>query len=317
MGIVRLLLFINRKVMKNKEEKRMFEKIIGNDAVKEILESSINHETTSHSYLFVGIEGVGKKLLATEFAREVLCLNKEKGGHCKSCLEFESNNHPDFMCLEPSGNVIKIEQIRSLQKKIPERPIISNRKVYIIDKADTMTTEAQNCLLKTLEEPPQFATIILIGSNESAFLSTIRSRCMVLHFQPIQDEKIKQYMEEKFSMNYIQQSHLAMFQGSIGKAILLKDKHVQYQEIEKLIKDLPHKDLLMLLSLAEPLYKNKEEIDEILEYINILLLGHAKENYLYTNCIKIVENTKKRLKQNANYDMCIDNLVFNMWEEFN
>ena len=108
-----------------------------------------------------------------------------------------------------------------------------------------------------------------------------------------------------------------MFQGSIGKAILLKDKIEEYHKIEGLINSLQQEDLLALLPLAEPLYQAKEEIFEILEYINILLLEHAKENYLYTNCIKIVENTKKRLKQNANYDMCIDNLVFNMWEEFN
>ena len=82
-----------------------------------------------------------------------------------------------------------------------------------------------------------------------------------------------------------------------------------------MIENLNKKDLMEVIQLAEPLYKAKEEIFEILEYINILLLKQAKENYLYTNCMKIVENTKKRLKQNANYDMCIDNLIFNMWED--
>ena len=77
------------------------------------------------------------------------------------------------------------------------------------------------------------------------------------------------------------------------------------------------KDLIDIVKLAEPLYKSKEEILEILDYINIILLKKAKTKYLYTNCIKIVENTKKRIKQNANYDMCIDNMVFNMWEEVN
>ncbi len=293
----------------------MFEKIIGNEPIKELLKKSMEKGTTSHSYLFVGIPGIGKKMLATEFAKKILCIEKEQNGTCKSCLEFESNNHPDFMCIEPDGNSIKIEQIRYLQKRIQEKPIISDKKVYIINEADAMTSEAQNCLLKTLEEPPEFASIILIGSNENAFLSTIKSRCMILHFQPIEDAKIKQYMEENYGITNITQSHLVMFQGSIGKAISLKDKQEEYSKIENMIVYLNQKDLIDILKLAEPLYKAKEEIFEILEYINIVLLKQAKENYLYTNCIEIVENTKKRLKQNANYDMCIDSMVFNMWEE--
>ena len=293
----------------------MFEKVIGNEAIKEMLANAIENATTSHSYLFVGVEGIGKKMLATEFAKHILCLEKEANHTCKSCIEFDSNNHPDFMCIEPDGNRIKIEQIRFLQKKIQEKPIIANQKVYLINDADTMTTEAQNCLLKTLEEPPSFAAIILIGSQENAFLTTIKSRCMILHFQTIEDEKIKQYLETNYGMTNLTAKRLTMFQGSIGKAISLKDKQAEYEKIETMIEALEKKDLMDVMQLAEPLYKAKEEIFEILEYINILLLKQAKENYLYTNCIKIVENTKKRLKQNGNYDMCIDNLVFNMWEQ--
>ncbi len=293
----------------------MFEKIMGNDAIKEMLAKSIENQTISHSYLFVGIQGIGKKLLARELAKNILCIGQEDKDNCKSCLELESNNHPDFMCIEPDGNSIKIDQIRFLQKKIQEKPIISNKKVYLIDEADQMTTEAQNCLLKTLEEPPEFAIIILIGSQENAFLPTIKSRCMILHFQPIEEEKIKLFMEANYGISNMTSNGLAMFQGSIGKAIKLKDKQEEYSQIETMIENLDKKDLIEIVQLAEPLYKAKEEIVEILEYMNIVLLNHAKDNYLYTNCIKIVENTKKRLKQNGNYDMCIDNMVFSMWEE--
>ena len=295
----------------------MFKGIIGNETIQKMLAKSIQNQTTSHSYLFVGIQGIGKKMLATQMAKNILCLEKEENHTCKSCIEFESNNHPDFMCIEPDGNSIKIEQIRFLQKKIQEKPIIANQKVYLIDDADTMTTEAQNCLLKTLEEPPQFATIILIGRQESAFLTTIKSRCMILKFHPIEDEKMEQYLQQNYGMSVITQNQLAMFQGSIGKAIELRDKQAEYEKIENMVKNLKQKDLLEIIQLAEPLYKAKEEIFEILEYINILLLKQAKADYLYTNCIKIVENTKKRLKQNGNYDMSIDNLVFNMWKELN
>ncbi len=255
-------------------------------------------------------------MIANELAKMLLCLNDTKYcNNCKSCLEFDNNNQPDFLQIQPDGNSIKIEQIRELQKRIQEKPIISSRKVYIIDDADLMTQESQNCLLKTLEEPPAFSTIILIGSNENAFLPTIKSRCMILHFQKIEDEEMRTYLANQFGLTNVSQNMLDTYQGSIGKAINLKDKQEEYLALENMLYDLNKKDLIDILKEAEPLYKAKEEINEILDYLNIILLKMAKENYVYTNCIEIVENTKKRLKQNANYDMCIDNMLFNLWEE--
>lgn len=296
----------------------MFEDIIGNDKIKEILAKSVVQSKISHSYLFIGIEGIGKKQIAQEFAKAILCPAENSPCKvCKSCIEFDSNNNPDVMILEPDGNIIKIEQIRNLQKLIQEKPIISKNKVYIIDDADKMTKEAQNCLLKTLEEPPEFATIILIGTNENAFLSTIKSRCMIVHFDKIEDEKIKDYLKNKYGLTNITSNMLDSFQGSIGKAIKLKDKQNEYEKIENLVYDLNKKDLIDILKLSEILYKSKDEIFEILDYINNILLKISIKDFRYTNCIQIVENTKNRLKQNSNYDMCIDNMLFNMWEEVN
>ena len=298
----------------------MFENIIGNDKIKETLKNTIINKNASHSYMFIGVEGIGKRLIAKEFAKRILCNNEKIDcKECKSCIEFESNNHPDFLLLEPDGNLIKIDQIRDMQKKIQEKPIVSKRKVYIINDADKMTKEAQNCLLKTLEEPPEYMTIILVGSNESMFLPTIKSRCMIIHFEPLKNNEIKEYLQNEFGKDTLnlQDDMLDIFQGSIGKAIKLKDRGEEYQAYNKMVNNLDKIDIIDLLTLAEPLYKAKEEIYEILEYINILLLKNAKANFLYTNCISIVENTKKRLKQNANYDMCIDNMLFNMWEEVN
>ena len=297
----------------------MFDEIIGNEKIEEELKRSLEEDKISHSYMFVGIEGIGKQLIAKAFAQMILCTNETEKGcdKCKSCIEFQSQNHPDFLYIEPDGNSIKIEQIRYLQRKIQEKPIISNKKVYIINDADKMTQEAQNCLLKTLEEPPEYSTIILIGSNENAFLNTIKSRCMKLTFQPIVPEEIKQYMEKTYGMNNINENMLEAFQGSIGKAIALKDKREEYENIEKMIEKLDKTDMTELIELGSALYQSKEEINDILEYMNIVLLKMTKENVKYANCIDIVENTKKRLHQNANYDMCIDNMIFNMWEEVN
>ena len=138
-----------------------------------------------------------------------------------------------------------------------------------------------------------------------------------MNFNKIKKEELQKYLSENYNLKDISESMIEIFQGSIGKAIKLKDKQEEYEQLEMLINKIEQIDLIELLNLSQVLYQSKDEIDEILEYINITLLRKAKQNYLYTNCIEIVENTKKRLKQNANYDMSIDNMLFNMWEEIN
>ena len=293
----------------------MFQNILGNDKIKNLLQESVNNNKVSHSYLFVGKSGIGKKMIAKEFAKAILCLGDNKYcDNCKSCLEFDGQNNPDFFIIEPDGNAIKIDQIRNMQRGVQEKPIISRSKVYIIDNADFMTKEAQNALLKTLEEPPEFVTIILIGENENEFLATIKSRCMIIHFNSISDSDMERYLQENYNMN-ITSNMLDVFQGSIGKAIELKDKQEEYLIIEQAIENIEKEDLIDLIKKLDILYTSKDEIFDMLDYINIILLKKSKENVKYTDCIKIVENTKRRIDQNANYDMSIDNMLFNIWEE--
>lgn len=296
----------------------MFENIIGNDKIKNELTNLVKQNKYSHSYIFHGTEGIGKKLIAKEFAKMILCLGKEKYCNtCKSCLEFLSNNNPDFYEIIPDGNNIKIEQIREMQKKVVEQPIISKNKVYIIDNADLMTREAQNCLLKTLEEPPEFVTIILIGSNESNFLITIKSRCTILRFENIEPSKIEKYLKEKFGVQEIPKSIIEAANGSIGKAELLKDKQELYIAIDTVLENIEKMDLIDTLKNADIIYKSQDEKNEILEYINIKFLKKAKENFKYLKCIDIVEETKKRIKANSNYNMSIDNMLISIWEVIN
>ena len=187
----------------------MFDNILGNEKIKQELIQSVKLNKISHSYMFLGTSGIGKKQIAKEFAKMLLCLNNEKYcNKCKSCIEFDSGNNPDFQIIEPDELSIKIEQIRQMQRKIIESPIVSKKKVYIIDNADLMTIEAQNCLLKTLEEPPEFVTIILIGSKENNFLSTIKSRCTIIKFQNISNNDIKKYLEENYNIVNISENML-------------------------------------------------------------------------------------------------------------
>lgn len=296
----------------------MFENIIGNEKIKKILSQSVKIGKSSHSYLFIGTEGIGKKLIAKEFAKMLMCLDEQKYcGKCKSCIEFNTNNNPDFFFIEPEAKSIKIEQIREMQKKVSERPIISSKKIYIIDNADTMTIEAQNCLLKTLEEPPEYVTIILIGSNENNFLNTIKSRCTIIHFEDISDKELTKYLKENYSLENITQNMLNTFQGSIGKAIILKDKNELYEKIDNMIYNLEKVDLIETIDKAEIIYKSKDDIFEILDYINVVIAKLARQNLKYIGCVDIIEDTKKRLKANGYYDMCVDNMIFSLWEEIN
>ena len=282
----------------------MFSDIIGNDKLKKELIHSVEINKTSHSYLFIGTEGIGKKLIAEEFAKMLLAVK-------------DTENSPDFSIIEPDGNSIKIEQIREFQKKVSEKPIISNKKVYIINDSDKMTVEAQNCLLKTLEEPPEFVTIILIGSNENSFLSTIKSRCMILHFEKISDEQIQKYLQHNQQTEINSKIMLEACQGSIGKALEIKDKQELYQNTEQVVNSLERKDKIDILNMSDFIYKSKDDKLEILNYMNVLFINLAKINSKYADCIAIVEETKRRLQSNANYDMCIDNLLLTLWENVN
>ena len=292
-----------------------FKNIIGNQEVKQYLSKNIQNQNILQAYLFLGTEGIGKKIIAKQFARKILCDNtNEETCTCKSCTCFVGENHPDFMLINENGETIKIEQIRKITEKVIEKPIISARKVYIINDAEKMTKDAQNCLLKTLEEPPEFITIILISSNENAILNTIKSRCIKIKFKNISDEMLSKFATEIIGYNNLTENLLKSFGGSIGKAIKLKENSEKYLEIENLIKDLSKKDIIDIILNAKIIY-DKENIYDILDYIIVCLYALGKENRKYLNCIEYVNNCYIKLKANANFDMSIDTLLFKMWEE--
>lgn len=290
-----------------------FDNIVGNNKIKDFLNQSIGEQHVSHSYLFVGIDGIGKTLFAREFARKILCLNG-KGDNCESCIKWDSNNHPDFLQIEPENNTIKIEQIRSMQEEISVKPIASNKKVFLIVNSDCMTKEAQNCLLKTLEEPPEYATIILTTSNESKLLNTIKSRCMKIPFQKIEESELEEYAKNVLNLN-LSKEFIKICEGSIGKLLEIEEDKDIYTEINSLLDNIERYSFTTLINKAEVLYKEREKIQEILEYINVYLYNQKDLKKL--NCIKYVEEVKKRLLANSNYDMCIDYLLMKLWEEIN
>ncbi len=299
-----------------------FENILGNEKNKEILNSIAQTENSVHGYLWIGRDGIGKSLFATEFAKMLLCEAKEQKpcNKCKSCIEFEAKSHPDFMIIEPEdGKTIKIEQIRYMQEKIAEKPVTSTKKVYVIANSELMTREASNCLLKTLEEPPSYAIIILLTSNESKLLATIKSRLMKMYFAPIEEKQILSYLKENNLDTNITKNMLKQCEGSIGKAIKVLEEKEKYELIEDIIRKISTEDITTIWRKADVLYDAKEGIISLLEYMSIVLYEKLREKneIKYANGINIIEKTKQRILANANYDMSIDNLLLELWEAFN
>ena len=140
---------------------------------------------------------------------------------------------------------------------------------------------------------------------------------MILHFDKIPNDKINQFLEENYSVKINSKIMLNACQGSIGKAIQLQNKQEDYEKIEQVIYQLENKDKIDILNMAEPIYKAKDDKFEVLNYMNIVLMVLAFKSAKYAKCIDIIEETKKRLKSNANFDMCIDNMLLNLWEQVN
>jgi len=161
-----------------------YRNIEGHEPVKKYLKKALAKGVFSHAYIFEGKEGEGKLEMAKEFAKAVNCQKgkEEACGDCSSCRKADMSNHPDIISIGPDGRSIKNDQVKALQTEMHLKPYESRRKIFIIDSADTMTPQAQNSLLKVLEEPPSSSLLILVSSNEVGLLPTVRSRCQRIHF---------------------------------------------------------------------------------------------------------------------------------------
>lgn len=258
-----------------------------NSQIYEILKNTVRNNKIVNGYLFSGNGKCQNYKYAKYFAKMILCMGEEdiEVCKCKACLMFNDNNHSDFYELNKERNEsIKIDEIRTLQEKIYEKPITSLKKVYIINNAENMTKEAQNCLLKTLEEPPDFVTMILVTNNENNVLTTIKSRCTKFLFTEENEDDFTEAEKERFD-------ELERVFGNIDK----------YLSID-------------LLGRLEILYKDKENVLENLDFINMILMKKAKENIKYLDYIDVVQKTKLKIKGNSNFDMSIDYLILNIFK---
>ena len=258
-----------------------------NKQIYELLANAIENKKIVNGYIFSGIGKTQNYKYAKEFAKMILCLeeNGESCGNCKACLNFDEGNHPDYYEINnEQTESIKIDEIREMQSKVIEKPITSKKKVYVINNSENMTKEAQNCLLKTLEEPPEFVTMILVSNNDNNILTTIKSRCAKILFT-----------EE-------------------SKEDLTEEEKERYEDLEKVFGNVDKYKSVELLNKLDILYKDKEKALKNLEFINMIFMKKSKEDMKYLNYIDYAEETKRKIKTNGNFDMCIDYLILNIWE---
>ena len=254
-----------------------FSEILGHEAVKINLQKAIKYNRVSHGYLIVGEEGMGKKTLADAFALSLLC---EKGGTegcmaCHACKQMLSKNHPDciYVTHEKPGS-IGVEDIRKqVNGTVGIRPYSSEYKVYIIDEAEKMTGQAQNALLKTIEDPPGYAVILLLATSQEAFLPTILSRCVKLSLKPLKDSVIKEYLLGRMEVKEQEADVYAAFaRGKLGKAISLassEDFKLLYSELLYLLKQIKQMDIGEMLNYIRRLREENIDLNECLEFMQL------------------------------------------------
>jgi DNA polymerase-3 subunit delta' len=249
-----------------------FKNVVGHEFQKGALIRSVRENRISHAYLFFGPNGVGKRLMAVEFAKILNCLNpiteadsKGEGCACRSCKKIEKGIHPDVFLVEYKGiKDIKVDQIREeVEEKLFLRPFEGRFKVAIIDEAERMNTSAQNAFLKTLEEPPKDSIVILIASRIEALLPTIRSRCQLIEFKGIPPEVMLEEVKRRAETLSDDEAWVAvsLSSGSLGKALSMdRDTLSERREI------------ILNLSNINPRYAS-----QVLGFVESTLMGSSPQ----------------------------------------
>ncbi len=320
----------------------MWKGLISHENVVKTLINAINQDKVAHAYLFVGSQGIGKKTLAKTFAQALFCVEGTgvPCGHCNSCKRIVAGNYPDFHITEPSGNSIKIDQIREIQKSCRYKPYEGLKKVYIIQSAETMTTEAANCLLKVLEEPSKDTVFLLTAENPYMLLPTVISRCQKLNLRPVPPIPMHQWLIGQGVEAARAKVVTLLSDGIPGKALeLVRDSHQDPRlNAVKWMEKIQQGDIISVLRLAEDMEKDKEKIGEELNLlacwyrdlliwaetqaeelvVNVDMLEDIKRQSARTNSSRIrfdlqcILATKKNIQANANLRLCLETLLLKL-----
>ena len=325
-----------------------FKDVVGHKDILKYISSAVENNRVSHAYILNGERGSGKKMLANLFAMTLLCEtgDNEPCGKCHSCKQAESGNHPDIIRVtHEKPNSISVDDIRTqVNNTVDIKPYQGPYKVYIIPQADMMTPQAQNAILKTIEEPPSYAVFLLLTENAETLLPTINSRCVMLKLRNIKDTLIKKYLMENLEIpDYKADMCTAFAQGNMGRAIMLANsdhfneireeavqllKHISEMELNEIVAAVKnisvykleitdYLDIIMIWYRDVLLYKATKEIDKVVFKDQLQSIKEQARKSSYEGIellLESLEKAKARLKANVNFDLVMELLFLTIKE---
>jgi DNA polymerase-3 subunit delta' len=320
--------------------------MLGHHKVLDTLQTAIKNDNVSHAYIFEGPDGIGKRETALSFSSMLLCeKNHMRCGECKSCRLFYENSHPDFIEIYQEDKSISVEDIRNVLKGLVIKPLYSKYKVIIINNADNMTVQAQNAVLKSLEEPPPYVVFILTVQSSAAMAATIRSRCQRAVFTKLSYDEIMTILESKYGDRKSEWDFIVSYaDGVIGTAIeLVESPHIlEIREyiLEQTAQLISSKDM-DLFNLYEFFDKNSDNIDYILRVMLLffrdimiynqtsefsILINSDKKDMIIRNagirpsgiqkCIHAIWDAKRALEANVNFQLAIEVMLMKIKDSF-
>ncbi len=325
-----------------------FKDVVGHRDIIQYIQDAVGQNKVSHAYILNGQRGSGKKMLAKLFAMTLQCESgkSEPCGMCRSCIQANNGNQPDIITVKHEKPAsISVDDVREqVNGDIMIKPYSSPYKVYIIPEADLMTVQAQNTILKTIEEPPEYAVIFLLTENADSLLPTIRSRCVMLKLRNIKDKLVKKYLIEQLQVPDYQAELCAAFaQGNIGRATMLATSD-QFNEIKEeaiqLLKYIDDMELHEIVSAIKAINRYKLQVEDYLDiitiwYRDVLLYKATKDvgGLVFGDQLKFIkekaskssyegierilegiEKAKTRLKANVNFDLLMELMLLTIKE---
>ena len=291
--------------------------IIGQDLIKKQIQESVENDRVAQAYILTGEKGAGKEFIASAFAEFLVCENRgaDACGECHSCKQAESRVHPDIKyVIHEKPNSIGVEEVRDqICNDLPIKPYQAERKIYIVSEADKLTPQAQNALLKSLEEAPTYAVILLLVSNLQMMLPTVRSRCITWELKPVPGDVLKKYLMRELQVPAAAQSVVKNARDdSIADMIALVRSLAEYKVDPGEFLDMItvwYRDILM--------FKATGETDSLVYKDDISIIRKASRRSSYEGIeevLQAISRARERLRANVGFEITME-LLFAVIQE--
>lgn len=326
-----------------------FQDIIGQEQVIEHLQNAIKLDKVSHAYIISGERCMGKEFIARIFSMALQCEQREgiePCQECRACRQALGNNHPDILFIaHEKPNTIGVEDIRGqINSGVAIKPYSGPKKIYVISEAEKMTVQAQNALLKTLEEPPGYAVILLLVTNVDSLLPTILSRCILLNMKPVPDKMVKKFLMETMEIpDYKADICVAFARGNVGKAKLLASSE-EFEKVKDeailLLKNIGNMEINEIIPAIKKISDYKFDVNDYLDilaiwYRDVLLfkatrdanhlifreelqyIKRVADTFAYEGIEEVIdamEKAKTRLHANVNFELTMELLLMTIKE---